>query len=131
VITINFFNPNNFEFNKTLIKNSVIKVFQDNFINNAETSIAMVNTQEMTNYAKKYLNENEETAKSHPVLSFLKSEVKKPFIEPPDQINHIGEIIISYDKAIEYSKNSGKSIDQEIASLAKHAALHLCGIHHS
>lgn len=132
MIKIFFYNPKKYHLDKTLIKNSIFNVLKKNHIsNNAEASIAIVNAKKMSEYAKKYLNETEDVASSHPVLSFLKSEVQKPFVEPPDQINHIGEIIISYDKAVEYSQKSGKTISQEIAALAEHATLHLCGIHHN
>jgi ssRNA-specific RNase YbeY (16S rRNA maturation enzyme) len=122
MIKIHIFNPNNYDIDESLIKNSVLKIFKQNKIpQNTETSIAIVDENKMEYFSKLYLNEVGYKAKSHPVLSFLKSEIESEFIFPPDNINHIGEIIINYNKA----KTSRK-----MAALAEHAALHLCGIHH-
>ena len=74
-------------------------------------------------YARKYFdNESEDELNEHPVLSFPSSEVEGNFLNPPDDINHLGEIIVSWEKAEKTSEG--------IADLAAHGTLHLLGIHH-
>jgi len=96
----------------------------------SEASVAIVSHKQMIKYAKEYMKDSDEEAKTHPVLSFPTAELEGSFVFPPDKINHIGEIIVSYEKSQEYAQKEGKSVNQVIADLAEHGALHLVGIHH-
>jgi probable rRNA maturation factor len=42
----------------------------------------------------------------------------------------LGEIAISWDRAVEQAERFGHSVEQEIAILMLHGALHLCGMDH-
>lgn len=113
------------------IKKAVEAVFKKaGFPDQSEASVAIVSTPEMVGYAMKYLNEGRQEAEKHPVLSFPNSELEGPFQFPPDKINHVGEIIISYEKAQEYAKKEKRLVDEIVADLAEHGALHLVGVHH-
>lgn len=52
------------------------------------------------------------------------------FIDAPDRIKHIGEIVISWDKSAEQAKLFGIGIKKEIAILTIHGILHLLGYDH-
>jgi len=52
------------------------------------------------------------------------------FAHPPDGIARLGEVIISYPKAVEQAKEQGHSTDRELALLAIHGILHVLGYDH-
>lgn len=52
------------------------------------------------------------------------------FVSPPDDITHLGEVIISYPKAEEQAKEQGHSTEQELTLLIIHGILHLLGYDH-
>jgi probable rRNA maturation factor len=52
------------------------------------------------------------------------------FVSPPDDITHLGEVIISYPKAVEQAKEQGHSTEQELILLIIHGILHLLGYDH-
>jgi probable rRNA maturation factor len=81
----------------------------------------------MISLAKKYLHENNVL---HNVLSFPFVEGKDGFVEPPDNIIHLGEIVICYPKTVEEASAEGRLIDEKVIELTVHGALHLLGKHH-
>jgi len=68
------------------------------------------------------------------VLSFcLANEEEKessPFILPPDETAHLGEVIISYPQAIEQAAEQDHPINRELTFLLIHGILHLLGYDH-
>jgi len=52
------------------------------------------------------------------------------FVIPPDQVLHLGEVIISYPQAVIQAKEHHHSIKKEIAILIIHGILHLLGYDH-
>ena len=52
------------------------------------------------------------------------------FAHPPDGIARLGEVIISYPKAVEQAKEQGHSTDRELALLVIHGILHLLDYDH-
>ena len=97
-------------------------------VSDSEISVAIVGEKKMLTLAKKHLNENDVL---HNVLSFPASEVKKEFVNPPGNINPLGEVVVCYRKAVEEAKEEDKLIDDKIIELVEHGALHLLGIHHA
>lgn len=67
------------------------------------------------------------------VLSFALTEEgadSSAFITPPDDVLHLGEVIISYPQAARQAANAGHSAEKEIALLVVHGVLHLLGYDH-
>jgi len=67
------------------------------------------------------------------VLAFQMLSHKDPdksFVHPPDGVSRLGEVIISYPKAVEQAKQQGHSTDRELASLVIHGILHLLDYDH-
>ena len=93
-----------------------------------EVSVSIVGDRLMKNLNRKYRNFDETTD----VLSFpMTEEVKdKPFVEPPDHILRLGDIIISYPQAREDALEENKLVDDKIDELVEHSMLHLLGQHH-
>jgi len=52
------------------------------------------------------------------------------FALPPDGITRLGEVIISYPRAVEQAREQGHSVDKELALLIIHGILHLLGYDH-
>ena len=53
-----------------------------------------------------------------------------PFVQPPDAVLHLGEVIISYPQAVIQAEEHQHSIKKEIAILIIHGVLHLLGYEH-
>jgi len=96
----------------------------------AEASVYIVSKETMLMYVKKHLQETGQEAAEHPVLSFVNAELEGPFQFPPDEILHLGEIIVSFDHAKVEAAQANKTPEECVIELAEHSALHLMGIHH-
>ena len=55
---------------------------------------------------------------------------KSMFINPPNGINHLGEVIVSYPQAMQQSKEQGHEIEYELMILIIHGIVHLLGYDH-
>jgi rRNA maturation RNase YbeY len=131
MITVSVTKEKAFQVSARDLSSRVKKIFTDGgIVSNAEASVAVVTAGSMLAYVEKYLHEKGEEAAAHPVLSFVQSEIEGPFSFPPDDILHLGEIIVSFDHAKEQAVKSGKTAGEEAILLAEHAALHLMGVHH-
>ncbi len=53
-----------------------------------------------------------------------------PFVQPPDGVLHLGEVIISYPQAVAQAEEHQHSVKREIAILIIHGILHLLGYEH-
>jgi probable rRNA maturation factor len=80
---------------------------------------------------KHYLGEDRPTD----VLAFSVEESistsEVPFIQPPNGILHLGEIIICYPQALTQAREHSHSADREITLLLIHGILHLLGFDHN
>ena len=63
------------------------------------------------------------------VIAFhmLPAEGEAPFVQPPDGVLHLGEVVISYPQAVVQAEQQGHSVRKEIAILTIHGILHLLG----
>ena len=50
-----------------------------------------------------------------------------PFVQPPDGVLHLGEVIIAYPQAVMQAEEHGHSVKREVAILIIHGVLHLLG----
>lgn len=53
-----------------------------------------------------------------------------PFVSPPDGVQHLGEVIISYPQAVMQAEEHRHPVEREIAILVIHGVLHLLGYEH-
>lgn len=115
--------------NRTSIKETVEKLLLEKKVKGGiEVSINVVGDRLMKGLNKKYRGMPESTD----VLSFPLSEMKKDglFVDPPDNILRLGDIVISYPQAISEASEENKMVDQKLAELVEHGLLHLLGYHH-
>jgi rRNA maturation RNase YbeY len=106
-----------------------------------EISLAIVGNGRMRKLNKMYRGKNRVTD----VLSFgdksvmpylakafprLKKKQDIEFIEPPDGVNRLGEVVLCYPQAKKQAKRLGHSLEKELAILLVHGILHLLDYDH-
>lgn len=106
-----------------------------------EISLAVVGDGRMRKLNKMYRGRNRVTDvlafENRSVISYLSKafpRLKKgqdiEFIEPPDNIKRLGEIIICYPRAKKQAKRLDHSLEKELTILLIHGILHLLGHEH-
>jgi probable rRNA maturation factor len=68
------------------------------------------------------------------VISFALSERKEKtesFVTPPDDVLHLGEVIISYPQTKRQAEEQHHPLERELALLVAHGVLHLLGYDHA
>jgi len=65
------------------------------------------------------------------VLSFSAQEDGGPFIVAPEAAGYLGDVIVSYPRAVEQAQEHGHTTDQELNLLVVHGLLHLLGYDHA
>ncbi len=108
----------------TKLSNGIIE--QLNIKKPIEFSILVTSNKKIKLLNKKYRNINEPTD----VLSFYMPANNENFITPPDNLIHLGEIIISYEQAVKQATDESVDIRTELMVLTVHGILHLLGFDH-
>jgi len=95
---------------------------------NAELSIVFVDNNFIQELNLNYRGENKPTD----VLSFAMNEMTdgEPEFDFPDDVNMLGDIVISLEQAKAQSEEYGHSLEREVGYLAVHGMLHLLGYDH-
>jgi probable rRNA maturation factor len=52
------------------------------------------------------------------------------FVLPPDEPIHLGDVVVSYPRAVEQAADYGHSVEREVAYLVAHGVLHVLGYDH-
>ena len=115
---INFFNETK---EKTKEYEKLIKNVFKNFNNKKEFNIIFVSKEEIQKINREYRKIDKVTD----VISFALCDDKDII-----QTDELGDIFICVDRAIEQADEYGHSVTREMAFLAVHGYLHLCGYDH-
>ena len=93
-----------------------------------EVSLSVIGDRQMKNLNRKFRNLDQTTD----VLSFplIATEKKSDFIDPPDNILRLGDIVISYPEVLDEASDEEKLVDDKIDELVIHGLKHLLGQHH-
>ena len=95
-----------------------------------ELGLVITNQERVQQLNRSYLGKDEPTD----VLAFsAREEIDAelpPFVQPPDGVLHLGEVIISYPQAVIQAEEHRHSVKREIAILIIHGVLHLLGYEH-
>jgi probable rRNA maturation factor len=65
------------------------------------------------------------------VLSFSAQEDGGPFVAAPEMGGYLGDVIVSYPRAVAQAEERGHPIQQELNLLVVHGILHLLGYDHA
>jgi probable rRNA maturation factor len=95
-----------------------------------EIGLVIASQQRVQELNKTYRGKDEPTD----VLAFAAGEEAgaglPPFVQPPDGILHLGEVVIGYPQAVKQAEEHMHSIVREVAILIIHGVLHLLGYEH-
>jgi len=113
---------------KKRIENTIIKGLALKITRDAEVSVTIVGNRKMRFLNRTYRQKDATTD----VLSFPLTESKESvaFIDFPDRILRLGDIVISYPEAVAEAIEENKMVDDMIDFLILHGLDHLLGIHH-
>jgi probable rRNA maturation factor len=94
----------------------------------AELSLLITGDEEVHKLNREYRGIDKTTD----VLSFALTEdvADTDFITPSDGVSRLGEVIVSYPRAVAQAQEHGHSIERELAWLLIHGILHLLGYDH-
>lgn len=129
MMTIRIQTASHYPINRKQIQQAVEKVLTERLHKNTEVSISVVGDRQMKTLNKKYRDIDDTTD----VLSFPQQDPSQPmhsFINPPDEIMYLGDIIVSYPEAIKEAAEDQVMVDDKILELVLHGLDHLMGIHH-
>jgi probable rRNA maturation factor len=65
------------------------------------------------------------------VLAFSAQEEAEGFVSAPEVDDYLGDVIVSYPRAIAQAQEAGHTAEQELALLVIHGLLHLLGYDHA
>ena len=65
------------------------------------------------------------------VLSFAEEETEQPFVNAPDELPYLGDVIISFSRAQSQAQEQEHSTQDELRLLIVHGVLHLLGYDHA
>lgn len=91
----------------------------------SELGLVVTSQQRVQQLNRRYLGRDMPTD----VLAFamLPGKGVPPFVTPPDEVLHLGEVIISYPQAVLQAEEHRHPVKKEIAILIIHGVLHLLG----
>jgi probable rRNA maturation factor len=64
------------------------------------------------------------------VLAFGGADETPQFVSSPEAVTYLGDIVISYPRAVEQAAQYGHSIEEELLTLVVHGTLHLLNYDH-
>lgn len=92
----------------------------------AKVTLLITGDEEIRDLNRKYRDRDRSTD----VLAFGDSE-GEPFVTPEGFPIYLGDIIVSYSKAMAQAETEGHSVKEELALLVVHGCLHLLGYEHA
>ncbi len=99
-----------------------------------EVGIVIVGDRKMQELNRTFRHKDEPTdVLAFPLedVSFEPSVKHKGFVNPPDNVLRLGDVVISYPQAAKSAAEEGIILEKELEALIEHGILHLLGIHHS
>lgn len=130
MITILFQTETHYPVDRKKVKAALSSVLEKKINHNAEVSVAIIGDRRMRELNRTYRKIDATTD----VLSFPLNDPtytkNQSFVEAPDGILHLGDILISFPQAVETASEENKLVDEVIVFLALHGLDHLLGIHH-
>ncbi len=95
-------------------------------VGNCQLSVAVTTDAEIHALNRRYAAEDRPTD----VLAFSQEE-GEAFVSAPDELRHLGDVVISLETAERQAAEAGHDLDAEMAHLLAHGILHLLGYDHA
>lgn len=115
---------------RKLVTNAVQDFLAGKIESDADVTITFVGDRKIHDLNRTYRQKDYPTD----VLSFPLNDPSQPstvpFVSPPDDILHLGDIVVSYPMAVKEAGEQEKLVDDMIIFLVLHGMNHLLGIHH-
>lgn len=92
-----------------------------------ELTLVLTDDQSIQEFNRDFLGEDAPTD----VLSFSAQEDASPFVAAPEAGGYLGDVIISYPRAVQQAREQGHPVEQELNLLVVHGILHLLGYDHA
>src|SRR4030042_3318811 len=124
MISILFATQSHYPVNRDKIRNALTARLGRELTSDAEISISIVGDRRMRQLNRLYRKIDASTD----VLSFPlndSAESAVPFVNPPDKVLYLGDIVISYPQALDEARINNCLVDDMIARLALHGLEHL------
>jgi len=129
MISVLFQTESHFPVNRKKIIEAITHTLTTRVTGNTEVSVIIVGDRRMRQLNRQYRKLDSTTD----VLSFPQNDPSQPghpFVEAPDEILHLGDIVVSYPQAVSEAASENKLVDEQIVFLVLHGLDHLMGIHH-
>ena len=130
MITVLFQTESHFPVDRKKIKMAIDAALIGQVHRDAEVSVSIVGDRRMRELNKKY----RDLDKTTDVLSFGLNdpslEIPAEFVEAPDDVLRLGDIVVSFPQAVTEAREENKLVDDQIETLVLHGLDHLLGKHH-
>lgn len=129
MITVLFQTESHFPVGSQKIKEAVVSYLHPRVKSKTEVSIMIIGDRRMQELNKTYRDIDASTD----VLSFPQkdpSQSMAPFVDAPDGVLRLGDVVVSYPQAIFEATEENKLVDDKIIELIMHGIDHLLGLHH-
>ncbi len=129
MISISIQTESHYPVNRKKISDAVRGALADKVKRKTEVGITIVGDRRMRQLNKRFRSIDATTD----VLSFSLTEhvdANTPFIDPPDGVLRLGDIVVSYPQAVKEAAEDNRLVDDQIVLLVLHGLNHLLGIHH-
>ncbi len=121
-----------YKVDRDLIRQSVEEILkQRGMVGNVEVGVSVVGDRKMQELNKQFRELDETTdVLSFPLENDTSKTASRGFVKFPDKVLRLGDIVVSYPRALEQAMEGNVLVETEIKTLVQHGVLHLLGIHH-
>jgi probable rRNA maturation factor len=130
MVTVLFTSESHYPVSREKIIRAIQTSLEKRIRGNCEVSVSIIGDRKMKELNSGYRNKDYATD----VLSFPQHDPAQPqtapFVEPPDNVMRLGDIVISYPQAVLEAAADNKLVDDVVEFLALHGLEHLLGNHH-
>lgn len=130
MISVLFQSESHYPANRSAIVEAITDSLERRMKGAVEVSVSIVGDRKMRQLNKSYRQIDATTD----VLSFPQNDPSQkeiaPFVETPDGVIRLGDIIVSFPQAVAEAAEENKLVDDMMVFLVLHGLDHLLGIHH-
>jgi len=131
MITVLIQTESHFPVSRKKITDSVQRALSGKIKSHAEVCISIVGDRRMRHLNRQFRHIDETTdVLSFPLTDTSENSEYTLFVDPPDGILRLGDIVVSYPQAVDESAQNNVFVDDTIQTLVLHGLNHLLGIYH-